>query len=489
MGYARILSGGPDGRYSIELDYGADQKAALLTALNELLARIDNAIASQQVLITEADAKEAVQVARVEAAQAEVIAAAASLPPGSPKPDTLGFKFELAQLAQMKSRHAPLRLKLDALKFDRAQTLRRAAAWAAFNPTETRSAWCVDLTEDAAVGSYVATADIPGESNLIVLAPGCRPWQAGDGILTAREIMSPAQAFLNAAILPGWQRFMPTYRWGTCTAIDEDADTMSVSLASQPSSAQSLVINQASTLTGVPVVYMTCNAKAFEVGDRVVVQFIGQSWASPRVIGFLDNPKPCELFTLLYITDTGAFYGLDIIGTTTLSTQDVYKDDDAYEVTAPTPYVLDAGLGGALVFFGWNDGVPTLSRQDLSVDASATYTARYATASGFRFSGGSFGFSTASNPPAPDVTTYKRTAFLIYPSGLTVTSGLVEGYSYDSGWTSYAAAYSYLVGSVVTGTASYLGQTISLTFEVRNDPTNINFLNLVLTDAAPLYAV
>lgn len=78
---------------------------------------------------------------------------------------------------------------------------------------------------------------------------------------------------------------------------------------------------------------------------------------------------------------------------------------------------------------------------------------------------------------------------MIYPSGLTVTSGLVEGYSYDSGWTSYAAAYSYLVGSVVTGTASYLGQTISLTFEVRNDPTNINFLNLVLTDAAPLYAV
>jgi hypothetical protein len=307
VSFARILGGGPDGRYTIELDYGEDQKAALLNALSTLLARLDSAIATQLVLISEADAKEAAQVARVEAAQAAIISAAASLPPGSQRPDTTEFKFELGQLTQMQKRHAPLRLKLDALKFDRAQTLRRVAAWTNVNLIETRSAWCADFTEDAAVGSYVATADIPGESNLIVLAPGCRPWAAGDGILTAREILSPAQAFFNAAILPGWQKFKPTYRWGTCTAIDEEADTMSVSLASQPSSAQSLGINQASTLTGVPVVYMSCNAGAFEVGDRVVVQFIGQNWESPRVVGFLDTPKPCG-FACIYVTSPNIYF-------------------------------------------------------------------------------------------------------------------------------------------------------------------------------------
>jgi hypothetical protein len=93
--------------------------------------------------------------------------------------------------------------------------------------------------------------------------------------------------------LPGWQKFKPTFRKGVCTAVDYDADKMSVSLDSALSSAQSLNVNQASTLTNIPVVYMECNAEAFEVGDKVVVQFTGQNWANPRVIGFVGNPEPC----------------------------------------------------------------------------------------------------------------------------------------------------------------------------------------------------
>ena len=46
MGYARIIGGGPDGRYSIELDYGSGQKTALLDALSTLLAKIDTAISA-----------------------------------------------------------------------------------------------------------------------------------------------------------------------------------------------------------------------------------------------------------------------------------------------------------------------------------------------------------------------------------------------------------------------------------------------------------
>lgn len=301
MGYARILSGGPDGRYSIELDYGQSYKTALLAALSVLLAQLDTAIAQNDALIAEADAEIAAQMVKVEEAQAAVIASSVNLAAGSPRPDTFAFKFELKVLSDLRRRFAPLRIKRDALNFERAQTLRRVAYWTTFNPVENRNAWCVDLTEDAAIGSYVATADIPGESNLIVLAPGCRAWAAGDGILSARELMSPPQAFLNAAILPGWQKFKPTYRWGTCVAKDDDANTMTVELSSQKSSAQSLGINQADTLTNVPVEYMTCNSRAFEIDDRVVVQFVGQAWVSPKVIGFLDNPKPCAGWILRYI--------------------------------------------------------------------------------------------------------------------------------------------------------------------------------------------
>jgi hypothetical protein len=244
-------------------------------------------------LIT-ADAEEAAQVAKVQEQEAALIAATAGgLPPGATKPDTAGFRFEVQQLTKLRAANAPLRLKLQSLQFERAQAVRRAAYWQAFNPIETRGAWCADLTENAPAGSYVATLDIPGESNLLLIAPGARGWTPSDGVLTAREIMSPAQAFLNAAILPGVQKFRPTYRWGTITAISYATNRCSVSLAPAVSSAQGLGVNLVSSLTNVPVVYSTCNAGAFLVGDRVVVEFQGQSWSAPKVIGFLDNPKPC----------------------------------------------------------------------------------------------------------------------------------------------------------------------------------------------------
>jgi hypothetical protein len=303
MGYARIISGGPSGRYTVELDYGQSTRTQLLAAVTQLLAQIDNAISAQQVQITLADEREAAQILKVREAQEELIASlAGGLPPGQSRANTAAYRFEVTQLASLRKQHAPLRIRLEALKFDRAQAARRVAYWTAFNPIETRQAWCTDFTEDASAGALVATMDIPGESNLIVLAPGCRSPGPADGELTARELMSPAQAYLNAAILPGWQKFKPTYRWGTITAISYSGNTCNVSLFDSRSSAQRLRVNQASTLSDVPIVYGTCNALAFEVGDRVVVQFLGQNWNTPRVVGFVDNPKPCTTWPIVAVT-------------------------------------------------------------------------------------------------------------------------------------------------------------------------------------------
>lgn len=293
MGYARILSGGPDGRYSIELDYGAATRTALIAALNALVASITVKLDAAQVKLTTAEAKEAVQRARIAAAQQKFIDDAASLPPGSPKPLTVDIRYEMQQLQQMLMDHVILRQQVTVLKFDYKTAQGRLIYWQSFTPTETRNAWCVDFTEDASVGALVGTVDIPGESNLLLIAEGARGWNPADGVLAARELMSPEQAFFNAAILPGWQKDKPTYRWGTITALDQEADTADVDLFEAVSSAQRLPINQGSSLSAVPIEYMTCNSSCFEVGDRVVVKFDGQNWGSPRVIGFLDNPKPC----------------------------------------------------------------------------------------------------------------------------------------------------------------------------------------------------
>jgi predicted transglutaminase-like cysteine proteinase len=45
-------------------------------------------------------------------------------------------------------------------------------------------------------------------------------------------------------------------------------------------------------LTNVPVDYMDSGATVFKAGDHVVVQFQGQSWGLPKVVGFESNPKP-----------------------------------------------------------------------------------------------------------------------------------------------------------------------------------------------------
>jgi hypothetical protein len=294
MGSARIISGGPEGRYVVELDFGAAKRDAIVAALEESLAKIEAQRTEAAAKIAEADAKEAAQRERVNAAIAALVELQTRpLPAGSPGYSDAQVRFELAAAAQLERAHAPLRLLAQALEFDRKRLVAERARMAALQMVETRPAWCADFTEDAQPGEVVATVEPGGESDLVVIAPGARAPQASDGELVAREIMSPGQAFWNAAVLPGWQRHLPTYRWGEIVGINYEADTCTVALFDQRSTAQRLPVNAAATLADVPITYMDCNSAAFELFDRVVVQFVGQSWDSPRVIGFLDNPRRC----------------------------------------------------------------------------------------------------------------------------------------------------------------------------------------------------
>lgn len=301
MGYARIVSGGTDGRYVIELDYGESSRVALVAGLGSLLAKLEVDLGTALADLAEAEEEEAAKLLQLQQAQAAYIAEANALPPGSPLPDSKPWEFLQAEYLRLRAQSEPLRLKIAALKVEISATSKERARFEALQTLEQRSAWCTTLTEDLAPGQYPATLEIPGESALILIAPNGRAWTPFDGRLRAREIMSPEQAYFNAAILPGWQKDKPTYRWGTITAINIDADTADVSLAAATSSAQDLNINPSSTLSAVPVVYMTCNAEAFEVGDHVVVQFLGQDWSDPRVIGFLDNPRPCLTWPPVYV--------------------------------------------------------------------------------------------------------------------------------------------------------------------------------------------
>lgn len=342
MGKATVVSGGVDGAYQIKLDYG---KAARDKRVNQLSLEKASYIAEITRLSDLLDVQElAEDAARVktEAAVSDYVAAGAALQPALVAIDDAQEAFTAAQqanypspedrseavaaaqaalaaaravyqeaLADMKTTldahtkaltelvaqkqiTAGLRLQLSVPAGEQVAIIKEIARLTALVLEETRQAWCMDLTQDAK--GEVATVEIPGEGKLVLIAPEAPAPVAADGVLSAREMQSPEQVFWNAAVLPGWQKYKPTYRRGTITAINEAADTADVLLSvADTSSAQNLVINQTPTLSAVPVKYMDCHALAFVVGDKCVVKFTDQDWLKPKVVGFVDNPKPCNM--------------------------------------------------------------------------------------------------------------------------------------------------------------------------------------------------
>lgn len=51
-------------------------------------------------------------------------------------------------------------------------------------------------------------------------------------------------------------------------------------------------------LSEIPVEYLTCHANAFLPGDDVIIELVGQSWDTPKVIGFESNPRACDILRL-----------------------------------------------------------------------------------------------------------------------------------------------------------------------------------------------
>jgi len=183
-----------------------------------------------------------------------------------------------------------------------------------------KTVWVSDYTQTLTAGQVVGTIEIPQEGieNTIIYPDRIEGagWELErDGFMQYRDAQSPEQVFYNAAVLPGWQKFKPKYRIGVINALNKDDDTADVTLVDARSSAQGLNINRYTDLPGIPVNYMTCHAKAFEVGDRVVVQFDDGKWNTARVIGFEENPRPCVIWPEVRIV-LDAYYSTPTLITT-----------------------------------------------------------------------------------------------------------------------------------------------------------------------------
>lgn len=290
MGRAVVNSHLGEGLYSVTLDYGS-------TEIGLAVARIDAQIADRQADLADAVAA----VAATDAAFAAAVAAAdvaidlyAADPTDERRQAMNAAAQELARVSATRrvaeARRQTLATVVLSLQADKAQLQ-------SVRTTETRQAWCADYSLSLTTVGDVSTIEIPGEVGTLVISPGGAGVAREDGRLVARGAQAPHQAFYNAAILPGWQRFVHPYRSGTLTA--KSGDTGTVNLDAAVSSAAEIQVRDEQTISA-PIRYMTCDGAAFETGDRVVVDMRG-----PIIIGFESNPRACPL-----VVGFPAFLGL-----------------------------------------------------------------------------------------------------------------------------------------------------------------------------------
>jgi len=215
-----------------------------------------------------------------------------------PVANTEQMKTLQTTLIQLGAELAKSRYQMDLLIADNLSLLKRRGKIERIPKGKRLDAWCGDLTET--LTGVVGLIDVNDEGGQgVIIQPGYEGAAIYDGTrdgqLVPREAQTGAQVWLNAALLPGVQKWRPRYRAAIIKNIAQDVCT--ITLLPAFSSAQTLPINSIKTYSDVPIQYMSCNGIAFEDGDRVLVRFTP---FGPLVIGFESNPKACSIQSVIF---------------------------------------------------------------------------------------------------------------------------------------------------------------------------------------------
>ncbi|MEJ1382016.1 MAG: hypothetical protein RPT95_13800 [Candidatus Sedimenticola sp. (ex Thyasira tokunagai)] len=283
MGKATITARNAGAEYDVTIKYDGTYITKKVAKINTRLNEINSVdLPAAQATLTAAETDESVARANYDVA---ITAFAAN-------PLQLGLREVVEE--KKKAWHdslRPLHLARDAAARIKAErlSLDKHKGWLNSKDMADKTAtiWCADLSDGETGRREITSAIDVGTIELFdgdeVLHTIIRPGYAADplysltndGLISGVANNPAAGWFYNAAINPAWQQYMPKYRAGTITSFDNLTHAATVKLdevrIAKTGKAAPLQI-----LSGVPVSYMDCDHWAFDLNDRVVVEFSGQ---------------------------------------------------------------------------------------------------------------------------------------------------------------------------------------------------------------------
>lgn len=279
MGKGTIISHLGDAKYHVQLNFNRQRAEQLISRLQSKISELSDDVASLEA--EKSTAGDALESAQTEFTQAIMDG------------DISAIESTQKEYLEAYNAYRIVSQNLSSKKTEKTSAEKRISTLQSNLPEDIIiEAWCVDHSAD--LSGEVGTIEVPGELQLVFIRPGyygeAAFYPARDGQLTPIVSTTPAATFYNLAMLPGWQKWMPQYRTGIVSAVNESFATLDVGLKPFYSSQHNLSVNPYETLKDVPVEYMDEGIAAFSVGDEVVVEFINRSWSQGKVIGFMSSP-------------------------------------------------------------------------------------------------------------------------------------------------------------------------------------------------------
>lgn len=306
MGRATILENKGEGKYRVQYKFGTEAITRELQILDNKVIELNNGIVKLMDEITALGTEFTATNVALQAVLAE---------PGPMTPDrkkrlsaALGYLSKIG--IELKGKEAALALS----KAQKEEAVHRSLSLSALPESEERELWMADYSaEIQPTGADIPTIEIAGEAHgenwaLLYPAKNEAPIAFDQVLHGEREhalAISPAACFAAWAMLPGWQKYRPSYRVGKILEL-RDGGLARVELrVPLVSSEQNLpippsdpmavdVIFERQTHERVPFEYMDCDAIAFKVGDEVLIKYKAQDSAQPVIIGFAHDPEPCS---------------------------------------------------------------------------------------------------------------------------------------------------------------------------------------------------